>query len=372
MARNLGSAQSDPPFLQVARRAAEKCGVTRLADVTDLDRLGLPVWQAIRPLSRALSVHQGKSLRQHDAQIGALCEAIESHSAEQVAADGPHCALTALPPQERLACPGDVLLDRGQRPDWDKPRAWCAATDFATGGTIYLPHAFVSLDFRTGSFSGIERSSNGIGAGPDERHALTTALMELVERDALGRWPGLSLVWRILARVDPETIPFRWFQNWRERLAACGATVDIFHIETITGAPAFRCAIDGTAAFDSGSRLAVGSAAHTDPETALAKAFAEAAQTRLTLIAGSRDDLLFGHYRHSDQPDEDRDWPPGRPWRDWPPVADPIGWTIDRLVERGYRQVLVKRLDPGDDGVAVVKAFVPGLGMLGRARRVPA
>src|SRR3546814_15588111 len=63
------------PFLKTALAAAELCGVTRLADITRLDRLGLPVWQAVRPAGRALSVHQGKGASPLAARIGALCEA---------------------------------------------------------------------------------------------------------------------------------------------------------------------------------------------------------------------------------------------------------------------------------------------------------
>ena len=37
-------------------------GITRLADVTGLDRVGLPVVLAVRPLGRSLAVSQGKGL----------------------------------------------------------------------------------------------------------------------------------------------------------------------------------------------------------------------------------------------------------------------------------------------------------------------
>ena len=74
-------------FLDRAAAAAAQCGVTRLADITRLDRLGLPVWQAVRPAGKALSVHQGKGSSPIAAKVGALCEAIECHCAENVVAD---------------------------------------------------------------------------------------------------------------------------------------------------------------------------------------------------------------------------------------------------------------------------------------------
>ena len=63
-----------PPAVAVAARAA---GVTRLADLTGLDVLGLPVWQAVRPWSLTVSVSQGKSFDPAIARIAAAMEAIE-------------------------------------------------------------------------------------------------------------------------------------------------------------------------------------------------------------------------------------------------------------------------------------------------------
>ena len=40
-----------------------------------------------------------------------------------------------------------------------------------------------------------------------------------------------------------------------------------------------------------------------------------------------------------------------------------------KLAARGYRQIAFKRLDAGLDGIAVTKAFVPGLGSSSRTRR---
>jgi len=49
-------------------------GVTRLADITRLDRIGIPTYQAIRPSSRSLSVSQGKGLTPEAAKVSAAME----------------------------------------------------------------------------------------------------------------------------------------------------------------------------------------------------------------------------------------------------------------------------------------------------------
>src|SRR6201999_785112 len=57
----------------------ERHGITRLANVTGLDRIGIPVYQAIRPNSRGLSLSQGKGVDEVSAQVSALMESLECH-----------------------------------------------------------------------------------------------------------------------------------------------------------------------------------------------------------------------------------------------------------------------------------------------------
>src|SRR5688500_7273953 len=98
-------------LLPIARAAAEQAGVTRLADVTRLDRIGLPVWQAVRPMSRALSVHQGKGATDADAQVGALLEAVESHAAETFETPAMVCPFNAIPEERRAPMLEDFAAD---------------------------------------------------------------------------------------------------------------------------------------------------------------------------------------------------------------------------------------------------------------------
>ena len=60
-------------------------GITRLADLTGLDTLGIPVFAAIRPMGRSLSTQQGKGLTPLAAKISALMESLETWTAERVA-----------------------------------------------------------------------------------------------------------------------------------------------------------------------------------------------------------------------------------------------------------------------------------------------
>ncbi|MEV7028408.1 YcaO-like family protein, partial [Kitasatospora sp. NPDC093558] len=59
-------------------------GVTRIADITWLDDIGIPVYQAIRPNGRYLSVFQGKGIDRISAKVSAAMEAIERWHGEHL------------------------------------------------------------------------------------------------------------------------------------------------------------------------------------------------------------------------------------------------------------------------------------------------
>lgn len=356
-------------LLEGARAAARLCGVTRLADITGLDRIGLPVWQAVRPAGRALSVHQGKGASHEAAQIGALCEAIESHCAEHALVDGPLCPPEALARGARSPDMTDYARLR-ERPPQAGPVQWCEAVDALTGKPLFLPHLIVSLDFTRGLPNAFERISAGLGAGPDQDRAVETALLELIERDAVGAWKRSSPAERMDSAIIPGTIRIEWFAAWRDRLRTLGIVLEAYRIPSFTGVPVVRCVVGGEQAFVGGWRRFGGDAAHPDPERALFKAFAEAVQSRLTFIAGVRDDIRPSDYRVRHPPGP-QPLPPMRDWRELRRVA--AGWReiADCLVRNGYGQIAVKRLDRGLEGVAVAKTFVPGLGSLTRTRRAP-
>ena len=65
-------------------RFMPRMGITRLANVTGLDRIGLPVCVAVRPNSRGLSTSQGKGETIEAAKVSALMESIESWHGERI------------------------------------------------------------------------------------------------------------------------------------------------------------------------------------------------------------------------------------------------------------------------------------------------
>ena len=74
-----------------------RLGITRLGNITGLDRIGIPVAIAVRPNSRSVSVSQGKGLDLPQAMASALMEANEGFHAEEIgpSRESTYCDLAA-------------------------------------------------------------------------------------------------------------------------------------------------------------------------------------------------------------------------------------------------------------------------------------
>lgn len=352
--------------------------MTRLADVTRLDTIGLPVWQAVRPWSRALSVHQGKGASNDDARLGALLEAVESHAAETFAGDTVDCAFDVMALSSRAPEIGDFARRRSEPPAADAATRWVRAKRLIGKGELFLPLPVVSLDLTVGVPSRFERTSNGVATGATRADALMASLHELIERDAVGQWKRLDLEKRIASVLDLRTVRLDWLVRLAERIEAAGATLRCYRVPSLVGTPVFACEINDWTKAAAPYRTANGRGAHPLPEIALFKAVAEAIQSRAAIIAGSRDDLYPWRYAAREKavtvafglPP-----PPGMAaidYRSIEPGPDRLEPLLAALDRAGYRDVAaVTLVEP--PGLCVVRSFVCGLGSLTRERReVPA
>jgi ribosomal protein S12 methylthiotransferase accessory factor len=86
-ARFLGSHRAVSPATTVKRlrKLMPQMGITRVANVTGLDRIGIPVVMVCRPNARSLAVSQGKGLDLDSALASGLMEAAELYHAEHIA-----------------------------------------------------------------------------------------------------------------------------------------------------------------------------------------------------------------------------------------------------------------------------------------------
>lgn len=334
-------------------------GVTRIGEVTHLDRIGLPVFQAVRPMSRSLAVHQGKGRCEADARISAAMEAIEGACAESVQADGPFCRYDDLDEAERLPRFLDYGEVRPSRTQWaDAPIRWHAAERFPEEGRVFVPFDTISVDFTFDGDSPFARSSLGLGAGASLEDATRAALFERIERDAQAYWLKSGMAGQARARVDPQTIEAPWFHALVDHLADLGIAIAVYVVEGVGRLPVVMCRLD-----DPGYAPSfLGAACRPDPDDALFRAFAEAAQSRLTIISGARDDITpdeptqAGHRALGAPTGQSTDW---RRVRDAYCAHPSLHTLCTRLADDGVRNML--RCDLSLPGVSVVRLWTPGL-----------
>ncbi len=372
-----------PRVLSLAGRA----GVTRLAHITALDRVGVATVLAIRPNGATLSSAAGKGLDRCSASVSACMEALELHHAETASLASLCAPYTAVGPGTggdggAEAPPRELLPLARASPFHDGlPVEWVRGYDIGLGRETLVPRACVLLDTAAGG-PGLLRvprlfqtGSSGLAAGTTMAEAVCHGICELVERDAQamdaasrsGRPGGLFAGPPVcLAAIRSPAL-----RDLVERLRAAGLLLFVHDLMTDLRVPAFGAALaHGT---ERGRGVGLGFGAHLDPELAVLRAVLEAAQACTVVVAGSRDDLLTTAYRRARWSDS-----PGWPGRHearvraHPPVElRPSAATssldgdlremLGRLRAAGYPSVVVVDLRNDDMGLDVVRVVVPGL-----------
>ncbi|QWA25935.1 YcaO-like family protein [Streptomyces sp. JCM17656] len=180
-------------------------GITRVADVTGLDDIGVPVWQAVRPNSANLSVSQGKGITHELARVSAAMESFELHCAERPQL----ITRTASPSQLSSQLPYDwadlVLLDHHAMAT-GRPITWCQSENLLTGTTAWVPTESVVVDMTLRTRwvpPTVKTTSNGLASGNILEEATVHALLELMERHALALAREGAGLWSAAVEIRP-------------------------------------------------------------------------------------------------------------------------------------------------------------------------
>ncbi|HEV7517595.1 MAG TPA: YcaO-like family protein, partial [Thermoanaerobaculia bacterium] len=299
-----GTHRTVEPEVTVARvrRLQPVLGITRVADVTGLDSIGIPVVMVCRPNARSVSVSQGKGLDLAAAHASGLMEAAELYHAERITLPLKLATRNELRFTHELA---DVAalprLAQGVFHD-DLRLLWIAGRNLGgegggggdgggQGEPVWVPFETVHLNctFPLPPGSGcFPVTSNGLASGNHILEALCHGLCEVIERDAATLWEVGGPLARERTRVDLGTVDDPACRSVLERYERAGIAVAVWEMTSDVGVPAFRCTILDR---DPDPFYAVGASAgmgcHPAREVALLRALTEAAQSRLTSIAGA-------------------------------------------------------------------------------------
>ncbi|MGZ2257229.1 YcaO-like family protein [Roseobacter sp. A03A-229] len=349
-------------------------GITRLANVTGLDNVGLPVVIAIRPNARSIAVSQGKGMTLAHAKASALMESVEVWHAEHLELPVFYASVADLEARHEF-----VDLERlPQTPRPQPPRTvrqhWVVARDILSDTDKLVPFEMVHADYtaRTSSEAGCyPASTNGLASGNHVMEAICHGICEVIERDALTLWNATPLEQRARTRVDPMTIQDDMLQRSLQKFAEAGLACAIWEATSDTDVSTFVAVIhDPNAQSD---HLGLGSGTHPDPVIALHRTLNEAAQTRLNYISGAREDLFHAEYSAEGRAAKaahfaDLLLPPTHQ-RDFEQVAgvthkdlhDDLEWLKVRLQHIGIEEICVVDLTQDAFRIPVVRVIVPGL-----------
>ncbi len=352
-----------------------QCGITRATEVTGLDCLGVPVFCAIRPGGIVLQVSNGKGLCADSARVSALMEALELYHAEHPAPD----RLRRASLRELAATGAQVLLpsaltDGTRYFSREFKLDWVAGESLFDGSPVWAP---ASLAYFARQPAPLTTDSNGLASGNHVREAALHGIYELLERDALAR---LSVDGRLQIRnrcrlVDWATIPDTAVRGLAAQIEARETSVRLLWVPSRIAVHTFWVILLNRRAGAAVSTLNLGAGCHRDPLVAAARALTEAAQARLTMIHGAREDrgakpvAQASRVRESAAYRYFSDLSADTAWCELPGIDVPRVRTLsaayDALIEqlRAEGQAVFQfDLTRAEIGIPVVKVVAPGLG----------
>ena len=350
-----------------------RLGITRVANVTGLDRVGVPVVTVCRPNARSLAVSQGKGLSLAAAKVSAIMEAAELYHAETISGPLWWARPDELSGERPFLDPLELPRSRSA-PNYDGPLAWIEARDLRHGGLVLVPFAAVSADYTQPADTlgpGLSLTTSGLGAGNDRDEAVLQGLTELIERDAVTLWRLGGRLHRAESTIDPSTLGDPRIDELLATISRARLRVRLWDATSDVGLPVFVCLLAGTDADDADPEFGAG--CHPRPAVAALRALLEALQARLTFVAGSRDDMggeLYAPVRRARRRREALRWlgelVSERPYaeegsRGSANAAAELEYVLGALAARGFRSVAAVDLTRAEIGVPVVRVLVAGL-----------
>ena len=349
-------------------------GITRLADVTGLDRIGIPVWMAVRPNAKTLAVSQGKGLDEPAAQASAVMEAAELAIAERCPIPVRVSSLKELAAAGARALPVNNRLLRGERPiAEDEAMPWVEGFDLLLHTPTWVPADMITLDpaGKSGRRSRYWQSSDGLASGNAMLEAVVHGLLERIERDATVLWTFRSDDDILERCIEPACLEDEAVDALAAQIEHAGFQLRLFDITSDMRVPAYFSTLapiaNGGEGFWRHFDLSSGMGCHASPARAAIRAITEAAQSRVTSITGARDDFdpnLYGTQLQADLMAYCRAFPNGRPVTDRKDVpdhpADNLRFILERLLAAGVESAIIVPLEADtEQGFAVARALIP-------------
>jgi ribosomal protein S12 methylthiotransferase accessory factor len=377
------------------RAVAESLGVTRLADITGLDRIGIPVYSAIVPDSRdLLSVYNGKGQRPVDAKAGALMEAIERQTALKVRLPFIEGSFAELREKAYVLDPKSLTQQLATNYSDDRTYSWSEGLDIVSGQPCYVPSKLAGFMWHDLPHPSpfLLTDTNGLASGNCREEAICHALCELAERDA---WTETELAAHHLPRLrrlfalgpegeegpdDLEMYPCiepdsdELFENFHQ----AGLFPVVRDITSSLGVPTiFASVADENIVGYPMAHSGMGT--HPNARVALRRALSELAQSRAVDIQAVREDIAppdavvesFSLHMRRISAIHRESWYLGRsnaerrfadiPSFPFQHIDEDLAFLIERFTSCGLDKIIVIDFTPDQSNYSVVRVIVPGV-----------
>ncbi|HKL98082.1 MAG TPA: YcaO-related McrA-glycine thioamidation protein [Methanocorpusculum sp.] len=352
--------------LERIEKFVPEAGITRVADITDLDRIGIPVYSCIRPTAAdgAISVYNGKGGTPEEARVAGIMEGIERYSAEAIPRDIANTPYSCIRRTETALDPIDLVLPSSTNADMDIP--WVEGFDITNDESVKVPLCAV-IHPNPFSYPTLFRtSSNGIASGNTLEEAIFYALTEVIERDAWSLVEATRNTGPKLTDLPPRAA------EMLAKFTAVGIEVTLRDITSDVGIPTIAAVSDDVQLKDP-RLLTIGMGTHTNPEIAMIRALSEVAQSRATQIHGAREDATLAEFREMMGYDRVKRmnayWFKGDEYRSAKELPNietddfktDIELIVNNLAAVGLDRVIVFDLTDPVLQIPVVRVVVPGL-----------
>jgi len=344
---------------------------------------------AFRSVRHLRSESGGKGTTAAQAQVGALCEALERHSGRlqgyepRLRASYQELGTLAIHPN---TCMRYSDTQYQHRVDWNRsthlphlkvpapfdpqaPMDWSPVWSLTREAFVYLPTSLLYYGYPFDpDVDPCCADSNGSAAGNTREEAILQGFLELIERDAIAIWWYNRLT---MTAVDVESFALPYVTQLREQYRALHREFHVLDLTTDFGVPTF--AAISRAVGQPEEQLICGFGAHFNPETALLRALTEMNQFLPLLTHWNQhrnaDPLTTWWWKQATFANQ----PHFRPATDRPATrADEYLYerrddllddvrACQQLVEAKGMELLVLDQTRPDVGLPVVKVIVPGL-----------
>jgi ribosomal protein S12 methylthiotransferase accessory factor len=385
---------------------SKKIGLTRIADITYMDKLYIPNYSCVLPGTEDyIWVYSGKGPTKKHAKVSAIMESIERYSSLPTNYTRKFITGTfnELKESYNLLHPDDLVEPLTFDFQNDMLMDYVEGYDIINKENILVPAALALFRYTPNSPSlnpFAFHHTNGLASGNVFEEAVCHALCEVIERDAisLAQLRASAIPFHILSKIhhnlriqgyhitsiskeqfiddnslyqdvkiceddfQPVTNLIKKFKKFNIRLIIKDITTDI-------KIPTFNAACVEWISHDYGY-LAEGHGTHPDKRIAILRAITEVSQTRAANIQGARDDLRKIHYNDNNTDDKNA-WQFMSSQRTInfsdiityqnEDILDDIKLIIKFFKEVGLNKAIIVNLTNPKIKIPVVRAIVPGL-----------